>query len=92
MIQEINTVGQECLIISVLVIRSVTHKKLNKLLWKGARMMNIITGMIDGTINFCPYCGDSLDMISFISETKCGGCGRPFYVIEGESEVQEDET
>ncbi len=53
--------------------------------------MNIVTGIIDGTIDICPYCGDELSMTSYISETYCHNCGKSFYVIEGESEVQEDE-
>ena len=53
--------------------------------------MKIVTGMIDGRIDFCPYCGGQLFMISLMSATHCEECGRNFYVIEGESEVQEDE-
>ncbi len=43
-----------------------------------------ITGYIDGTISFCPYCGASLDTTNFISETKCEDCGKSFYVVEGD--------
>ncbi len=46
--------------------------------------MNVVTGYIDGTIGFCPYCGASLETTSFISETKCEDCERTFYVVEGE--------
>lgn len=46
--------------------------------------MNTVMGYIDGTISFCPYCGESLDTTNFISETKCESCGKSFFVIEGE--------
>ena len=53
--------------------------------------MNMVTGIIDGTISFCPYCGGELSMTSFIDETYCEDCGKSFCVIEGENEVQEDD-
>ena len=53
--------------------------------------MNAVWGIIDGTISFCPYCGSELSMTSFIDETYCEDCGKSFCVIEGESEVQEDD-
>ena len=46
--------------------------------------METVTGYIDSTISFCPYCGAELDTINFISETKCEDCGKSFFVLEGE--------
>ena len=48
-----------------------------------------IAGYIDENINYCPYCGSRLDMISLYAETACPGCGRAFYVIVGEN-IEED--
>ena len=62
-----------------------------KLIERRYGVVNIVTGIIDGTIDFCPYCGSELFLNSFICATHCEDCGRNFYVIEGESEVQEDE-
>lgn len=48
-------------------------------------LMDMVTGFIDGTINYCPYCGGELDMVSLIDDTYCEDCGRAFCVIEGEN-------
>ena len=49
-------------------------------------MFEVIKNYIDGTINFCPYCGESLVDTSFIGATNCPDCGRLFCVIECEGE------
>lgn len=41
-------------------------------------------GYTDENIRYCPYCGESLDYISLVGETKCLKCGKSFVVIEGE--------
>lgn len=52
--------------------------------------MRVVTGIVDGTIEFCPYCGGELFMTSYVSETCCEDCGKSFCVIEGESEASEE--
>ena len=49
-------------------------------------MYEVVTGYVDGTISYCPYCGASLWSANFIGETKCEDCGRSFFVLEGEGE------
>lgn len=41
-------------------------------------------GYIDENIRFCPYCGEQLEYISLVGETKCLKCGKSFVVMEGE--------
>ena len=50
--------------------------------------METVTGYIDATISFCPYCGAELNTTSFIYETKCDDCGKTFYVVEGEGDTE----
>ena len=50
-------------------------------------MFEVIKNYIDGTIDFCPYCGEWLNgETSFTGATCCGGCGKLFCVIECEGE------
>ena len=50
-------------------------------------MFEMIKNYIDGTIDFCPYCGEWLNgETSFIGATNCPGCGKMFCVIECEGE------
>lgn len=48
----------------------------------------IIAGYIEEDISFCPYCGERLDMVSLFAETHCRSCGRSFFVVAGEEDLQ----
>ena len=52
-------------------------------------MEGTVFGYIDSDINYCPYCGERLSMISIYSDTECEECGKRFCVIEGDCEEED---
>lgn len=48
----------------------------------------IIGGYISEDIKYCPYCGARLDGVNLYSQTHCCECGRGFYVIDGDEEIE----